>query len=998
MLACLLLTVAAISSPPAQLSPGWTKGEKLGEAVLSAENKVASTGVAFNPKQNYYLEITGTMTSTRGDQYDGNFQFSPGASDGSGPYISMSIMYVRADGGTTYISSDLRGKYQPNHVYGSSSFLGTVEMPDLKFTLADAKAWDGNNNVTDKLETGSLKITVYQYLPPGEKPPAKPVEKPANLSFSLLDPFQFFDPNSATSMTFPLVDAPILGNYAKMGNAEPTYDIKGAACDGASLVLLRSVSNEAAEVTFKLEPGDGALYPLVGNPYTSEGTDKLAVHTIADPSDPAKKKFFGFALYRPPSNWANLGSPKVNLAAEFENGSGRSVKTLRLVRPPVVLVHGTFDSPKGCYNTRDDADDSPMTMTQRLNAAGFDHVSSVDWESTNGSADPSTFRDNQYVVSKNKGGIKEALAQMRSEGYVSVQADLVCHSQGGVVARVFARGFPLDVPMGANHPHFHDPVACMALGCKYHNAESFGAGSIHRLVTISTTHMGSDICRLFTLFSEYSAQASGFQVPNGAWLDLFRTGGYLRGSGIFTGGFRDQIPGSDGLKGIGPTPVPSHAIAGVSLDEDVLTQYKGFYRDRMEMIYNVSPDDAIEWSFRKAGQDQNADELLALSKKVRSVRLPLDRNPLLLAFRRAVFGNEENDCTVRISSSFGGLGEKYRTRVPGVLHGWEPRYVSIQNRVVQVLRDDSLVDPNGFPDAYSGARCSVTITPSSWSAATLAKVMPYGELSTDSNRKTPPAAVIDHDKSYEYLQEGNRLYAEKDVPGAIAAYRKAIEADPTFSRPYEDLAIVYWNEKNYVEAAEAQKKAVELRPDSPDVHMEYGSILNRLGKKAESEAEYKKVVDLAPENYDAWNQMAIRQYEQGKYRESEAGFREAMRLSPDNPSFIGNVGKALTKQGKWDEGEQFFLAAMKKDPEKGEPYYCLATVEMERKKYGGAEALCRTAIDKEPNEGKYHAELAGALLRQGNKEEAMAEAKKGIDLDYKSHWVYKELGLGGVIR
>src|SRR6185369_16280701 len=94
---------------------------------------------------------------------------------------------------------------------------------------------------------------------------------------------------------------------------------------------------------------------------------------------------------------------------------------------------------------------------------------------------------------------------------------------------------------------------------QYRDHCNFSRGDVHRLITISTTHYGSDICRLMTAYKEF---AKAVPTSDSIWTLLF-LGVAHKQSGVFTGGFRDQVPGSKALKAIGYTPVASHAIACV---------------------------------------------------------------------------------------------------------------------------------------------------------------------------------------------------------------------------------------------------------------------------------------------------------------------------------------------------------------------------------------------------------------------------------------------------
>ena len=101
------------------------------------------------------------------------------------------------------------------------------------------------------------------------------------------------------------------------------------------------------------------------------------------------------------------------------------------------------------------------------------------------------------------------------------------------------------------------------------------------MITISTTHYGSDLCRVLTAYHNTPG------IDWRAWALVF---GSHWNQGVFTGGFRDQIPGSDGLRRIGKTRIPSHAIACTAEDKDLGLIDNGYYQARvLEDVYEVPP-------------------------------------------------------------------------------------------------------------------------------------------------------------------------------------------------------------------------------------------------------------------------------------------------------------------------------------------------------------------------------------------------------------------------
>ncbi|MBI3923170.1 MAG: alpha/beta fold hydrolase [Armatimonadetes bacterium] len=485
--------------------------------------------------------------------------------------------------------------------------------------------------------------------------------------------------------------------------------VSKVAADGVTLLLLRTEVPEAGSVTFELD-GPGSLYLLTRDPFVAAGGSSTQARSrLVDLHLPSGPRNYAFALYRPPPMLPGDGNWNFAIRANFKPNvetakviSGEASGTL--VRPPVVLVHGTYDNPKECWNTKD-ADDAPQTMYQSLTEAGF-RVFCVDWEKTNGREDPSDFDTNRMTVYQEKNGIRDALEAFRKDGIAVTQADVVAHSQGGVITRVFARGRPLTRSISITDPHCGDTQACREHGCWYHTKRNFGQGDIRRFITISSTHRGSDIPGLFkgiVAVRDKSPAAGATRI----WFANFIDAMQYWMTGVKTGGFKDQMPGSKALRDIGPTPIKSHAIAIVCSDEIMETRKSGFYLGRLKKLWTAIPRHEIERVFAAIDQEADGEKLHASAVKYANLGWTADRSEpyrdLLREFRRAVFRGEENDCVVALSSSCGGLSTEHISKVAGYVHSYAPRETEVQMLTLELLRgSEDPFDPRGFPDTYAG--------------------------------------------------------------------------------------------------------------------------------------------------------------------------------------------------------------------------------------------------------------------------------------------------------
>jgi len=96
----------------------------------------------------------------------------------------------------------------------------------------------------------------------------------------------------------------------------------------------------------------------------------------------------------------------------------------------------------------------------------------------------------------------------------------------------------------------------------------------------------------------------------------------------------------------------------------------------------------------------------------------------------------------------------------------------------------------------------------------------------------------------------------KDHAGAEAAYRKAIELDPTNAVAHNNLGILLMDvRKDHAGAEAAFRKAIELDPTDAVAHNNLGNLLKNVRKDyAGAEAAYRKAIELDPTDAAAhWN-------------------------------------------------------------------------------------------------------------------------------------------------
>lgn len=160
------------------------------------------------------------------------------------------------------------------------------------------------------------------------------------------------------------------------------------------------------------------------------------------------------------------------------------------------------------------------------------------------------------------------------------------------------------------------------------------------------------------------------------------------------------------------------------------------------------------------------------------------------------------------------------------------------------------------------------------------------------------------------LAEGNRLLDENMTEEAIAAYRRAVELDPTLGEAYFKMGIglgLIESEqmrsgageyvpgeanvaKNYKpesvkmfeKAVEAYKKYLDKNSRDPVAHFNLGLTYNKLNLDKESEESFEKAVDIREDDAEFLTELGAIRVKLAKYNEAMKPLRRALELDPEN--------------------------------------------------------------------------------------------------------------------
>ena len=209
----------------------------------------------------------------------------------------------------------------------------------------------------------------------------------------------------------------------------------------------------------------------------------------------------------------------------------------------------------------------------------------------------------------------------------------------------------------------------------------------------------------------------------------------------------------------------------------------------------------------------------------------------------------------------------------------------------------------------------------------------------------------------EWIQKGDEAYAKLDNQSALNAYQKAVELDPTnyealwkLSRAYVDVGETLKDKDKrreyFKKAEEFARKAIEVNPDGSKGHLTLSIALGRVALDAspkerirlskEIKAEVDKALQLDPNDDIAWHVL-------GRWH------RKLATLSWIEKKFANIFLGGVPKEASLEKAVEAF----------------------------------QKAIELNPGHINHHLELAITYEKMGQKEKAIAEYKKVLELPIK---------------
>jgi tetratricopeptide (TPR) repeat protein len=285
-----------------------------------------------------------------------------------------------------------------------------------------------------------------------------------------------------------------------------------------------------------------------------------------------------------------------------------------------------------------------------------------------------------------------------------------------------------------------------------------------------------------------------------------------------------------------------------------------------------------------------------------------------------------------------------------------------------------------FPEAFDQLHKAIELQPNSVNA--------HRELGNALNDAGRTVKAIDEYKVALALNPENpltlnslgaALITSNRLPQAIEHLQQAVRLDPNYADARANLGNALLRSGNYSEGIAELQKAVALRPDDAGTINNLGIALMQAGRFKEAIQHLQRAVQLSP-SADAHNNLGTAMMNTGRLPEAIREFQAALALKPNFAGALSNMGNALTREGRFPEATVHLERAVQLKPDFADAHTILGVALMHTGKLPQAIEHYRSAIRLKPDFVDAYANLAQALNLANQSVEAVATARKGIQI------------------
>ena len=165
------------------------------------------------------------------------------------------------------------------------------------------------------------------------------------------------------------------------------------------------------------------------------------------------------------------------------------------------------------------------------------------------------------------------------------------------------------------------------------------------------------------------------------------------------------------------------------------------------------------------------------------------------------------------------------------------------------------------------------------------------------------------------LNEGNKLFQEKNYEAAIAAYQDILVKNPDITIVNLNIGNCYFELQKYDQAEEAYKKVLEKDPKNAEALVLIGNCYSNRGDNDKAMEWYSQVDFEKIRDQTVLFNIGSKFYSQSKFDEAVKYYRQAIKIQPDFTDAIYQLGLTHLAMSQYKEAIAVFEEYLKYDPD-----------------------------------------------------------------------------------
>jgi len=274
-------------------------------------------------------------------------------------------------------------------------------------------------------------------------------------------------------------------------------------------------------------------------------------------------------------------------------------------------------------------------------------------------------------------------------------------------------------------------------------------------------------------------------------------------------------------------------------------------------------------------------------------------------------------------------------------------------------------------------------------------------ISAEENRRLRKKST-DSLSAYEYFLLGREKFLKNEKEKAIELFKKAMEADESYSLAQVGLAACYVDmygrglkaDIHWInDAIDLCKKALSIDPELAEAYHVL-AMAYHIGKYDYRKAvEYdRRAIEIRPGYFMAYNTLGNLYRNMGQYENARRMLKKCLEFNPHYDEALRGIGKIYRNQEQYKKALPFFDSAFESDPDDLLNQLYMGWITIDVGKEADGIRILKEIIEKSPHVWWTYAILGRHLLSRRLLEEATPLYHKILDLAPNNSSVLSDVG------